>query len=97
MNGSLKTKMAGAMLKPALKGVQAKLDYSQHGGAVVIGVNAPVVKTHGSAGPDAVANTMKQIHTMLEADLVAKVQAFVADHKEDLAARPENEVDGAAE
>ena len=97
MNGSLKTKMAGAMLKPALKGVQAKLDYSQHGGAVVIGVNAPVVKTHGSAGPDAVANTMKQIHTMLEADLVAKVQAFVADHKEDLAARPENDVDGAAE
>ena len=73
------------------------MDYSQHGGAVVIGVNAPVVKTHGSAGPDAVANTMKQIHTMLEADLVAKVQAFVADHKEDLAARPENDVDGAAE
>ena len=97
MNGSLKTKMAGAMLKPALKGVQAKLDYSQHGGAVVIGVNAPVDKTHGSAGPDAVANTMKQIHTMLEADLVAKVQAFVADHKEDFAARPENDVDGAAE
>lgn len=97
MNGSLKTKMAGAMLKPALKGVQAKLDYSQHGGAVVIGVNAPVVKTHGSAGPDAVANTMKQIHTMLEADLVAKVRAFVADHKEDFAARPENDVDGAAE
>ena len=40
---------------------------------------------------------MKQIHTMLEADLVGKVQQFVADHKEDLSARPENEVDGSAE
>jgi len=93
MGGNLKTKLAGAMLKPALKGLQGKMDYSKHGGAVVIGVNAPVVKTHGSAGPDAVANTMQQIHAMLEANLVEKVQTFVTAHKDELAARPMSDVD----
>lgn len=84
LDGNIKTKVAGLMLKPAMKEIQSRLDYSQHGGAVVIGVKAPVVKTHGSAGPSAVANTMKQIHTMLETDLVTKTQQFVAEHKSDL-------------
>jgi glycerol-3-phosphate acyltransferase PlsX len=84
LEGNVKTKVAGLMLKPAMKEIQSQLDYSQHGGAVVIGVKAPVVKTHGSAGPSAVANTMKQIHTMLETDLVMKTQKFVAEHKADL-------------
>lgn len=84
LDGNVKTKLAGLMLKPAMKDIQSQLDYSQHGGAVVIGVKAPVVKTHGSAGPSAVANTMGQIHTMLETDLVSKTEAFVAEHKSDL-------------
>ena len=84
LDGNIKTKLAGLMLKPAMKDIQSRLDYSQHGGAVVIGVKAPVVKTHGSAGASAVANTMKQIHTMLETNLVAKTEAFVAEHKADL-------------
>ena len=69
LDSNVKTKLAGLMLKPAMKDIQSQLDYSQHGGAVVIGVKAPVVKTHGSAGPSAVANTMGQIHTMLETTL----------------------------
>ncbi|MDR3190947.1 MAG: phosphate acyltransferase PlsX [Lactobacillaceae bacterium] len=89
LNSGALAKIGGALLKPALKGMQGKLDYSKYGGAVVLGVKAPVVKTHGAAGPEAVLNTMKQIHSMLEADLMGKVQAFVADHREDLAARVE--------
>ncbi|MCT8395428.1 phosphate acyltransferase PlsX [Weissella soli] len=87
LHSGLAAKIGGGLLKPSLKGLQDKLDYSKHGGAVVLGVKAPVVKTHGAAGPEAVLSTMLQINTMLEADLVKKVQTFVAEHKEELAAR----------
>ncbi len=35
----------------------------------------PVIKTHGATGPEAVAYTIKQIHTMLATDVVAQLVA----------------------
>jgi len=91
LNAGISGKIGGALLKPALRGVADTLDPERYGGAVVLGVKAPVVKTHGASGPDAVAGTMVQINRMLEAKLVQKVEDFVAEHKEDLAARTEAE------
>ena len=62
-------------------GMKDKMDYSSHGGAVLFGVKAPVVKTHGSTGPDAVRNTISQIKTMLEEDLVKDLQTFFEESK----------------
>ena len=50
-------------------------DYAKHGGAVLFGLKAPVIKTHGATGPEAVAYTIKQIHTMLATDVVAQLVA----------------------
>ena len=91
MGGSAMTKLGGALVKPALKQMAGKMDYSKAGGAVVIGVNAPVVKAHGSSEGETIANTMGQIEAMLKADLVAKVRDFVAEHSDDLNARPKDE------
>lgn len=87
LDSGLTAKLGGALLKPSLKGMQETLDYSKHGGAVVIGVNAPVVKAHGSAKPETIANTMVQIETMLKANLVPHVKEFVTEHAADLSAR----------
>ncbi|MDT2813394.1 phosphate acyltransferase PlsX [Vagococcus carniphilus] len=75
-DGGLKSKMGALMLKDSLKGMKSTLDYSSHGGAVLFGVKAPVVKTHGSTGPEAVRNTISQIKTMLETNLVGELQEF---------------------
>ncbi|MCM0583071.1 phosphate acyltransferase PlsX [Weissella diestrammenae] len=91
MNAGVIGKLGGAMLKPALKQVAGRLDPEQYGGAVVLGVKAPVVKTHGASGPEAVAGTMRQINTMLETQLIEKVETFVSAHKDDLAARETEE------
>jgi len=93
MDAGLREKIGGALLKPGLKRVAARLDYSEYGGAVVIGTNQPVVKTHGSATAQEVMNTFKQIHTMLDVDLTGKIQRFVTDHADELAARPETTED----
>ncbi|MGO3364492.1 MAG: phosphate acyltransferase PlsX, partial [Leuconostoc falkenbergense] len=86
MASGLSGKIGGALLKPAFKIIQKKLDYNEAGGAVILGVNASVVKTHGSAKANAVANTMGQIKIMIENNLVGDIQTFVADHADDLKA-----------
>ncbi|KRN31719.1 phosphate acyltransferase PlsX [Weissella halotolerans] len=84
LNHGLKEKVGGLLLKPALKQLASRLDYSQYGGAVVVGVQAPVVKTHGSANAGEVKNTLIQIDQMLEADLTGHITRFVAEHAGEL-------------
>jgi len=84
MSSGIKGKIGGALLKPAFREVQKKLDYNEAGGAVILGVKAPVVKTHGSAKANAVANTMGQIKTMIDNQLVLDIQAYITAHKEEL-------------
>lgn len=70
-----KGKMGALLLKDALRGMKNEMDYSKHGGAVLFGLKAPVIKTHGSTGPEAVRYTIRQIHTMLETNVVPQLVA----------------------
>lgn len=72
----VKGKMGALLLKNALKGMKDAMDYSKHGGAVLFGLKAPVIKTHGSTGPEAVRFTIRQIHTMLETDVVPQLVRY---------------------
>lgn len=71
-----KGKMGALLLKDALRGMKSEMDYSKHGGAVLFGLKAPVIKTHGSTGPEAVRYTIRQIHTMLETDVVPQLVSY---------------------
>lgn len=73
LDSGLKGKLGAVMLKDSLRGLKNELDYSKHGGAVLFGLKAPVIKTHGATGPEAVAYTIRQIHTMLETNVVGKL------------------------
>ncbi|EXJ24218.1 Phosphate:acyl-ACP acyltransferase PlsX [Alkalibacterium sp. AK22] len=70
MENGIKAKLGGLMLKDSLKEVKDLLDYSQYGGAVLFGLKAPVIKTHGSATEEPVYHTIKQIRDMLETNLL---------------------------
>jgi len=71
-----KGKMGALLLKNALRGMKDEMDYSKHGGAVLFGLKAPVVKTHGSTGPEAVRYTIRQIHTMLKTEVVPQLVSY---------------------
>ncbi|MDO4189509.1 MAG: phosphate acyltransferase PlsX, partial [Lachnospiraceae bacterium] len=45
---SLRAKIGGLLIKPALKQTMKKFDSSEYGGAPLLGLNGLVVKTHGS-------------------------------------------------
>lgn len=75
----LKGKMGALLLKDSLLELKEQMDYSSHGGAVLFGVKAPVVKTHGSTGPEAVRFTIKQIHTMVEKEVVPNLIEYFSE------------------
>ncbi|HGW2883885.1 TPA: phosphate acyltransferase PlsX [Enterococcus faecalis] len=76
LSEGVKGKMGALLLKNALRGMKDEMDYSKHRGAVLFGLKAPVIKTHGATGPDAVRYTIRQIHTMLETQVVPQLVEY---------------------
>lgn len=70
-NGTL-TKLGALMIRKAVNDLRNKYDTARHGGAVLLGVNAPVVKTHGRSHQRAIYYTLRQIDKMLSEDLVGQ-------------------------
>ena len=66
---SLRSKIGGALIKPALKSFKSKFDYSEHGGAPLLGVKAPVIKAHGSSDSKAVKNAIRQAKICAEGNV----------------------------
>ncbi len=57
---TIRTKIGGALIKPALYGFKNKFDYSEHGGAPILGVKETVIKAHGSSDSKALKNAIRQ-------------------------------------
>lgn len=75
--GGLKGKLGALLLKDSLYSLKESLDYSGAGGAVLFGLKAPVVKSHGSSDAQSIYSTIRQVRTMLDTDVVGKaVQEF---------------------
>ncbi|MFC7372136.1 phosphate acyltransferase PlsX [Fictibacillus iocasae] len=66
LTSSTASKLAAAVLKPKLKDIKNKMDYSEYGGAGLFGLSAPVIKAHGSSDATAVYNAIRQTVNMLE-------------------------------
>ena len=71
---SFKTKISAVMMKDEMMKVKGKLDYSEHGGAALFGLQAPVIKAHGSSNAKAIYNAIKQASTMVEHHLTNEIK-----------------------
>lgn len=80
MNGGIKGKLGGLLLKGSIKGIVQKFDASRYGGAVLLGLQAPVVKAHGAADATTVYYTILQIQAMVENKTISKVIDYFAEH-----------------
>ncbi len=63
---STRTKIGAALIKPALVNLKNRLDYSEHGGAPILGVKETVVKAHGSSDAKAFKNAIRQAKICFE-------------------------------
>ena len=70
---SLRSKAGFALSKPALHILKVHLDPNNHNGAVFLGLNGLVVKSHGSANPKGVANAIGVAARMVGNDITRKI------------------------
>ena len=71
--GSFATRLAAAVLKPGLKEFKRNLDYTEHGGAPLLGVDGLVIKGHGSSDANAIKNAIRQARLALRNGLVEAI------------------------
>src|SRR5207244_8256463 len=70
---SLRSKAGFALSKPALNLLKHHLDPNNHNGAVFLGLNGLVVKSHGAATPKGVANAIGVAARMVRNDIIRKI------------------------
>jgi glycerol-3-phosphate acyltransferase PlsX len=70
---SLKSKLGALLLKKGIYNIKNKFDYSEQGGAPLLGVNGLVVKTHGSSKEKEIYHTLLQTDKFIDNRLVEKI------------------------
>ncbi len=64
-----------------IKALKKKMDYSETGGAPLLGLQRPVIKAHGSSNGLAFQNAIRQAKQCCEADVVGEIQRGLAEIK----------------
>ena len=73
-----RSKLGGLMAKPAFRRVKKAMDYTEVGGAPLLGVNGVVVKAHGSSNAHAIACAIRQAVLMVRKNLVESIKADIS-------------------
>ncbi len=74
---SLRSKLGAVLLKPQLKGLRRRLDYTEYGGAPILGISAPVIKAHGASSPKAIVSAVKMAKRVVESDFFRRVTSVL--------------------
>lgn len=72
------TKVGYLMSRPALRALGKHLDPNNHNGAVFLGLNGIVVKSHGSATAKGVANAIGVAHDLIMGDIARRIASDLA-------------------
>ncbi len=76
---SLLSKIGVFFLKSSLKKIKKKLDYSEYGGALLLGVNGVVIIGHGRSNIKAIKNAIEQSRKFVEKKVVEKIGIEIAN------------------
>ena len=70
---NLASKIAAAALKGSIKEFKSKMDYTEYGGAPLLGVKKPVFKTHGSSKAKEFYHTIEKIKKFTESNVLDEI------------------------
>ncbi len=66
-------KLAAGILKKGLYGIKSKMDSSEVGGALLLGVKKPIVKAHGNSDAKAIKNAVRQAKYFYEGKVIEAI------------------------
>lgn len=76
--GSMKGKLAAAMVYNDLKKMKKELDYNEYGGAPIMGCAKPVFKIHGSAKASTVKSALRLTRNYAQSGIIAQIGEAVS-------------------
>jgi glycerol-3-phosphate acyltransferase PlsX len=76
-HGGPLTMLGGILVRPALKGIRKLLDPSEHGAAILLGVNGLVYIGHGRSDATAIMNAIRVAAQAAESDVLAAVRSAI--------------------
>ncbi|MBE6788269.1 MAG: phosphate acyltransferase PlsX [Ruminococcaceae bacterium] len=76
------SKIAAAMVMSGLKVFKKKMDYTEYGGAPLMGISKPVIKAHGSSNAVAFKNALRQAFEYHQNNVIAEIQDSLSAKKE---------------
>ena len=79
MMADTRCKIGAVIAKPAFKRVKKLMDYTEVGGAPLLGVQGAVVKAHGSSNAHAMSCAIGQVIKMVDGHVVEIIEKGVAD------------------
>ena len=88
---SFRTKIGALLSKPAFKVLKKKLDYTEYGGAPLLGVNGGVIKAHGSSNGKAFRSAILQGVKLVSSNVTALLGAEIAQLTAEDAVRARDE------
>ena len=71
--GSFGGKLAALLIMKKIKAFKKKMDYSETGGAVLMGISKPVIKAHGSSNAKAFYNAIRQAKSCVDGDIIGEI------------------------
>ena len=74
---SMLSKMGLLMLAPVLKKLKKRLDYSEYGGAPILGFEKLIIKAHGRSNAKAIKNAILLAEKSAKAKLTAQMEASI--------------------
>lgn len=77
IKSSLSAKIGYLFMRKALKRMRVKLDFDKYGGALLLGLKKPVVKSHGSSKPESIANSIANAAAIYRGNLIPSVEKLL--------------------
>ncbi len=77
------SKLGALLLKPYLESFKRSVDYSETGGAPLLGVNGVCIIAHGSSSPKAIKNAIKRAKEFIEKRVNEHIQEDIEINLED--------------
>lgn len=70
---NLRTKIAGALVRPYIGGLKKRMSTNEYGGAPVLGVCRPVIKAHGNSDATAIRSAVRAAAEFARTDVIEAI------------------------
>jgi glycerol-3-phosphate acyltransferase PlsX len=76
------TMLAALMVRGGISDFKKKMDYTEYGGAPLLGIKGAVVKAHGSSNGKAMMNAIRYAEKYINSGVIEKIQEYVNNRSE---------------